>query len=435
MPGEGYIAPPPGTIVGIIPTREGAPTSDANYDSQTHEALHTMVNNKLSPEDIAGRGAVVDNLTNWLADGTREVDKAVTSSQTQWQGQAAQKAHEFFRDTSDWGNETADASNSMAEQFRQQANVATTAKNTMPPPTGFNIDNEFDKARERIENGEIFNASDIYSDLGKRAAEAEAQRQQAVQVMHTLDQGYHQAASTQPSFAPPPTMGGAPAGGGGGIEGMWNPSGGGGGGGGINAPGGGSGGPVPPVSPFTGGGPSIGGGGSQPLPPRAPINPPIAKPPITGPIGGGTVLPGSTPDKGGDTTRSQRPGTSSAGSRVSGGGFRSSPEGSTSGKPGKSGPGSEGKPGQGKAAPGRSTGAGEPNKANAIERGAAAAAGKAGKPGANGMAPGAAGKNKEDDKERKTKYVVNDDPEETFSVLPDRGPDGESIVNPVIGEK
>ncbi|QWF81665.1 hypothetical protein HUW46_05098 [Amycolatopsis sp. CA-230715] len=82
--------------------------------------------------------------------------------------------------------------------------------------------------------------------------------------MHTLDQGYHQAASTQPSFAPPPTMGGAPAGGGGGIEGMWNPSGG-------------------------------GGGGVAP-PPRTPINPPIAKPPITGPIDGDTVLPGSTPD-------------------------------------------------------------------------------------------------------------------------------------------
>lgn len=33
--------------------------------------------------------------------------------------------------------------------------------------------------------------------------------------------------------------------------------------------------------------------------------------------------------------------------------------------------------------------------------------------------------------ECKTKYVVNDDPEETFSMLPD----GESVVNPVIGEK
>ncbi|WP_344412834.1 hypothetical protein [Amycolatopsis minnesotensis] len=404
-----------------------------------------MINNRLTPDDIAGRGAVVDGLTNWLADGSRQVDEAVTSTQTEWQGEAARKAHGFFQETSNWGNETADASNSMAEQFRHQANVATTAKNTMPPPSGFNIGNEFDKARERVENGEIFEASDIYGDIGKRAAEAEAQRQQAVQVMHTLDQGYHEAASTQPSFAPPPTMGGggAPAGGGGGNWGFTGSGGGGiapppiSGGGGISAPGGG-GGPVPPVSPFTGGGPAIGGGGgAQPVPPRAPL-PPVVKPPISGPIGGGTVLPGSTLDKGGDTTRSQRPGTSSAGSRVSGGGFRSAPGGGKPGKPGESAGRSgkfesEGK--GGKAAPGRSTGAGEPNKANAIERGAAAAAGKAGKPGASGMAPGGAGKNKEDDKERKSKYVVNDDPEETFAVLPDRGPDGESIVNPVIGEK
>lgn len=433
---------------GIIGVRPDIPTSDANYDSQRHEDLYGMVQNKLSPEQIRDRQNVATELSAWLHDMHGSSVQATNNAAIEWQGDAADTAHQFFGSAGDWHDDTAQGARSASDAFGNQATAAETAKNTMPPPTGFDVNKEFDKARERVENGEIFDAADIYGDVANRAVDAEAQRQQAVQVMHTLDHGYHEAASTQPSFAAPPTMGGGPAGGGGGIEGMWNSGGGGGGGvapppisgggGGVSAPGGGGGGgPVPPVSPFTGGGPAIGGGGAQPLPPRAPINPPIAKPPITGPIGGGPVLPGSTSDKGGNTTRSQRPGTSSAGSRVSGGGFRSTPEGGSSSKngPGKSGPGSEGKPGQGKAAPGRSTGVGEPNKASAIERGAAAAAGKAGKPGAGGMAPGAAGKSKEDDKERKTKYVVNDDPEETFSVLPDRGPDGESIVNPVIGEK
>jgi hypothetical protein len=67
-----------------------------------------------------------------------------------------------------------------------------------------------------------------------------------------------------------------------------------------------------------------------------------------------------------------------------------------------------------------------------LERGATAAAaakGKAGAPGAAGA--GGAGKKKEDDKEHKNKYAVEED---VFDLKPERGPDGEKIVKPTIGE-
>jgi hypothetical protein len=66
-----------------------------------------------------------------------------------------------------------------------------------------------------------------------------------------------------------------------------------------------------------------------------------------------------------------------------------------------------------------------------LERGATAAAAAKGKAGGAGAAGAGAGKKKEDDKEHKGKIQLEED---IFDLKPERGPDGEKIVKPTIGE-
>ncbi|MEU8638382.1 hypothetical protein AB0C38_39895 [Amycolatopsis sp. NPDC048633] len=411
--------------------RGDAPAPGENYANQPHEVLYDMVHKNMNLEDLNDRSRVTNVYGNWLADASNQFRDAATAAGGSWQGPAADQANGFFQSTAGHTEQTGSAMQLASNHYSQQSAAASYAKNNMPEPTGFNQQAELDKAKQQYNSGNLIGMSGTMAGIQAKQQQADAAHQQAVQVLQGLDGTYHETASSQPTYVPPPqlggndstsvsgfhgtsstsftgtpTIGGGTTTGPGGTSGSFVP-------GGTTPPGVTPPGTTPPnfVQPgvtsgtgnFSGGNTGLRGG---PAPSAFPRMTPD-----------GLAMPGTTGGAGsssGDITRGKsgagRAGAGFAGSRVSGGGYTGGP----------------------KETPGESAKTGGKAPGERLERGATAAAAAKGKAGASG-APGAAGagKKKEDDKEHKNKYAVDED---VFDLKPERGPDGEKIVKPTIGE-
>ncbi|MEV6645343.1 hypothetical protein [Amycolatopsis sp. NPDC051371] len=414
--------------------RGGAPEPEDNYANQPHEVLYDMVHKNMNLEDLNDRSRVANVYGNWLADASNQFRDAATAAGGSWQGPAADQANGFFQSTAGHTEQTGNAMQLASNHYSQQSAAAHYAKTNMPEPTGFNQQAELDKAKQQYNSGDLIGMSGTMAGIQAKQQQSDAAHQQAVQVLQNLDGTYHETASSQPTYAPPPQLGGndstsvsgfhgtsstgftgTPTIGGtgpGGTSGSYVP-------GGTTPPGVTPPGATPPnfVQPGTTsgiGGTGFGGGNTG-----------FRGGPAAGGFGrmtpDGLAMPGTAGGGtgGGDITRSKpgigsgRAGTGFAGSRVSGGGYTGDPKEAA---------------GEGKAA-----GAGKTGKApgERLERGATAAAAAKGKGSGAGAAGAGAGKKKEDDKEHKNKYAVDED---VFDLKPERGPDGEKIVKPTIGE-
>jgi hypothetical protein len=407
--------------------RGGAPSPDENYANQPHEVLYDMVHKNLDLEDLNDRSRVANVYGNWLADASNQFRDAATAAGGSWQGPAADQANGFFQSTAGHTEQTGTAMQLASNHYSQQSAAASYAKNNMPEPTGFNQQAELDKAKQQYNSGDLIGMSGTMTGIQAKQQQADAAHQQAVQVLQGLDGTYHETASSQPTYAPPPQLGNGDSTSVSGFHGTSStsftgtPTVGG------TGPGGTTGGYIPP--------------GTTGTTPPGTTPPNFVQPGTTSGIGGnnfgggntnfrgapavssfgrmtpdGLAMPPGTPGgrTGGDITRGKsgigRAGTGFAGSRVSGGGYTGGP----------------------KETPGESAKTGGKAPSERLERGATAAAaakGKAGGPGAPGAA--GAGKKKDDDKEHKNKYAVEED---VFDLKPERGPDGEKIVKPTIGE-
>ncbi|GLY35454.1 hypothetical protein Amsp01_014780 [Amycolatopsis sp. NBRC 101858] len=409
--------------------RGDSPAPGENYANSPHEVLYDMVHKDLDIEGINDRSRVANVYGNWLADASNQFRDAATASGGSWQGPAADQANGFFQNTAGHTEQTGNAMQLVSNHYSQQSAAATYAKNNMPEPTGFNQQAELDKAKQQYNNGDLIGMSGTMAGIQAKQQQADAAHQQAVQVLQNLDGTYHETASSQPTYAPPPQLGSDSTS----VSGFHGTSGTSGtsftgtptiGGGTTTGPGGTSGsfvpgGTTPPgVTPpgstnfvqpgvtsgtgtFSGGNTGLRGGPAPSAFPR--VTPDGLAMPGTA---GGTGTGGS-----GDITRGKsgagRAGSGFAGSRVSGGGLAGGPKESESAKTGGKAPGER------------------------LERGATAAAAAKGKGGSAAGGAGAGGKKKEDDKEHKNKYAVDED---VFDLKPERGPDGEKIVKPTIGE-
>lgn len=413
-------------------TRGDAPAPGQNYPASTHEDLYNMVHNNMDPKDLDDRGRLANRIGNWLADVSNSASDAVNSSEIQWQGSGAAQAHNFFQSTATYTSETANAAQLSSNRYSQQAAAADYAQKNMPEPTGFNQQTEIDKATKQYLAGDVAGATQTMNNVAAKQQQADAAHQQAVQVLQNLDSTYHETASTQPTYTPPPQLGQGDSTSASGFHGTSAS-------GFTGAPtSGGSGpgtGPGGTTGTFVPGGPGATGGTGGPgaTGPNAPGTTyvPPGTTSGTGTFSGNTnfrsapaastfgrmtpdglAMPGTTAggsSASGDTIRNNkgRAGAGFAGSRVSGSAGGAAPKEAEGGKTGS-------KPGE------------------RLERGATAAAAAKGKAGgAAGAAGAGAGKKKEDDKEHKNKYAVD---EEVFELKPERGPDGEKIVKPTIGE-
>ncbi|MEC3978579.1 hypothetical protein [Amycolatopsis sp. H20-H5] len=426
-------------------TRGDAPAPEDNYPSKPHQELYNMVHTGLDTGDIDARGRVSNEFANWLAGVSNDFTDAAGASDSLWQGSAAGNANNYFQNTAGHAEQTGSALQLTSNRYSQQSAAAHYAKTNMPEPTHFDQNAEMDKAVKQFAAGDLVSSTNTMNAISGKQQKADADHQQAVQIMQGLDNTYHGTATTQPTYNPPQQPGqhndstsassfnpgsvsgttggpgsGMPGGSGftptpgtqAGVPGALQP------GAGGQPPtygGGGSGTYLPPGSSTSGGTPGLGGGAT-----RMPGGNLGGGMPRLGPDGMAISGGGGVGGAGGDTVRGGRSGPGGggrgfAGSRVSGGGY-------TSGKTG----GAESEPGKGSGS-GSGKSAGE-----RIARGGVAAANAKGAGGA-GAAGAGAGKKKEEDKEHKNKTPTQEDPDEVFEARPEYGADGQKATTPVIG--
>lgn len=421
---------------------EGLQPSDAHYPGEDHSALKQYVSTNLDSNQVGEVSRAYHELHTAFQDFAQQLKDAVSKSQHEWEGDAADQAHGYFSSLSTWADSNSQNAQLASEVMYQQSEAATTAKNSMPEEVPFDWDTEFKKWA----SNPLGMADNIDSTIEtyQRSQEAHAE---AARVMTQYDNDLFTAASKQPVFAEPPKFGA------GGADGVRMPS----AGTPIGIPGGDAG---TSASGYTGGsipgsgtgsvgggsfsapggsGGSSGGGGYTPAPAPLPSgrNTGAGMPPNTRPSGyrPPTARP-RVPSGGGSNTGFGGMGAMPVGGMAVGGMGGGGSDYSSKlgrGSVGGFGPGGSGAAGGPGAGPGAASGAARPGMGGmpGAAPGAAAAAGGAGRGaggmGAMGAGAGRGGQGGDDAEHQRPTYLVEGDPDEVFGT-------DERTAPPVIGE-
>jgi hypothetical protein len=443
-----------------VTTRSAPGIPNTHYMSYEHDALQTMVKDKVSP------GVSQDMSDDWISLGNEMVEhqgffvEAIGKSESEWRGTSGDKARQFIADVANYIGKAGQSAQLAGKQESLHSQALSSATNSMPEPIPFNVDQA---------NADLKSTTDPFSYITKYTSymvtyqRSQAAHQEAADVVTAYDTSLS-GASTMPAFDKPPQMagstppnppggvdepggsggkepgsggtgggsitggggtggagtgggtgGGAGIGGGGGRLPGGGGSGGGGAGGGSGIGGGGSGSggrpgigtPGQGFDPSLGGGPNPGGGGFNNNNPNFSGGGPMPM----GPMGGGF---------GGDETR--RGGGGGGGGAGGGrGGFGS---GAGGGGVGAGGAGA----GRGGFGPGAGVGGLAAEQAAMGRTGTAAGLGGRGAAGMGGMGGMGAGRGQggEDEEHERPSYLVEPDPDSTFGT-------DEMTAPPVIG--
>ncbi|HEV2782444.1 MAG TPA: hypothetical protein VGX25_23880, partial [Actinophytocola sp.] len=363
-----------------LPTRPAPPIDAANYLSYDHGQLKTMVTENADPGTVGSTGDLWIEAGNEMIQFQERVASAINSSESDWQGTAANQARGFMASVGNWVGTAGQSAALAGTQTNLQSEALSAASSSMPEEVPWDREAWIQRIQTSSDPlGTYMDALDEYN----RSQEA---HQQAARVVTTYDNGLS-GASTMPAFTAPPTMAGeggstdtgkgdsdgvgriggdstGPGGTGSGSGGSGTGAGGGGGGGSSTLPGvlggpggpgtgGGSGSGQPPGGTNPGGTPGLPGG------PGGPGGGPGL--PGGGGPGGGNLPPGAFPigggpigGVGGDTLR---PGGGRGGSGFGPGGGRGFGPGGGSGSGSGFGSGSGSGAGSG-AGSGSGSGAG-----------------------------------------------------------------------------
>ncbi|MFC3449472.1 hypothetical protein [Amycolatopsis speibonae] len=416
---------------------EGLEPSNADYQGYEHDKLEQFVNSNLNVEQVTEVSTAYHDLHKAFSTFSTTMDKAVSSSQGTWEGDAAGNAQGYFKSLSKWSEANSQNAKLASETIYDQGTAASTVKNTMPKPITFNWKDEVGG----WVTSNPFNLGDNIDKSIQKQKDSQDAHTEAASAMHNYDKALYDAASKQPSFAEPPKFG-VDGGGNGedpGKSGRYEvPP------GSSNPPGHGNPGNtyIPPGSGSGGNGGGGGGGGGSVIPPGSGN--------IPGPgssTGAGSIPSSTTPSgflgnqppvgtPGPNNNMNGMPMSPMPMSPMMGGGMGDS---EYNGRGGRSGGGSGFGPGGGSGSTpgsGSASGAARPGGVGAAEaaagRGMGGLGGGAAGRGGPGMGGGMGGRGQqsegdEDTEHQRPTYLVEGDPDEVFGTDMRTAP-------PVIGE-
>ncbi|WP_037315199.1 PPE domain-containing protein [Amycolatopsis orientalis] len=111
--------------------------ADIDWMSYSHQELYEMVHNEL---DLAGAEAVAAQWTKisaFLDRAGSELRAAIVATADGWTGEGADRARDAAVKLVDWAAETGWRAENVANCVRRQADIAETARHTMPEPPGY----------------------------------------------------------------------------------------------------------------------------------------------------------------------------------------------------------------------------------------------------------------------------------------------------------
>jgi len=425
------------TSSGDVQYVQGLSPSNYDYKGQPHDALKSYVNTNMDPAQVGELSTAYHQMSTIFNNFATTLGSAVSKSQGEWEGEAADSARNYFSSLQKWADGNAQNSTLASEVVYQQSTAASNAKNSMPDPIPFSWT---DEAKSWATSAPWDIVDNVQASIDKQKQSQEA-HDQAAQVLTNYDQGLYSAASKQPVFAEPPKFDGgtatAPSQAAGNIGGV---------GSGVPSATGGVGGTGGSAGGYSGGAGGNSGSVSGSLAGLTGTTTPLtsgAKTGATSPYGStraqgyqaptnfGTSSPNSNsnntsafggmpmaPMGGGFGPGGSDEYTSKVGRGAGAGGF--GPGGSAAGS-------GSGAAGAGAQTGARAGGAGAAESAAAAGRGGTGGTGRAGAGGMGGMGHGGKGQGGEDDEHQRPTWLIEPDPDEVFGTA-------ERTAPPVIGE-
>ncbi|HKS47429.1 MAG TPA: hypothetical protein VJT49_20435, partial [Amycolatopsis sp.] len=191
----------------------GLTPSNSDYKGVDHPTLQSYVQ-AVDPGQVGGMSDGYHEMASTFNEIATALKDAVTKSQSEWEGDAADSARGYFTSLQTWADGNSQNSQLASEVTYQQSTAAQTAKNSMPDPIPFSWQDELKKWASNP-----FDIVDSVKSSMEKQQQSQEAHDQAAQVMSSYDSNLYGAASKQPVFAEPPKFEAGGSGGTGSITG------------------------------------------------------------------------------------------------------------------------------------------------------------------------------------------------------------------------
>lgn len=175
--------------------------ASGNWAAVPHEQLYSSVHTNNDPTEAYALAREWTDLGNMMAENSRAMDAAIRSTESGWQGAAAEVAREATLKLATWGGDAAQTSQYMGTRIADQGLAAERAKSAMPEPVQFDYEQML---RQGFATGGLPGLALAAQDVQAASAQARSAHEQAVRVMSEMETQSRNVDETTPRFVRPP---------------------------------------------------------------------------------------------------------------------------------------------------------------------------------------------------------------------------------------
>jgi hypothetical protein len=180
---------------------DGLFTVDVDYLGFDHHALKQMVDVGNDPGQVDDMAGAWREVGGAFARFGHAIAGAVTASETEWQGAAADQARDVAAEMGNWFGGVAVGAEAAGASLATQAEAAGTARRSMPEPVDFSI---LDALTMLKSETNPVNLPTVMSDIRQQFEAKQQAHAEAANVVRAYDTTLYETAATMPAFAPPP---------------------------------------------------------------------------------------------------------------------------------------------------------------------------------------------------------------------------------------
>lgn len=178
------------------------PRQASRYEAYSHEAMRAEVENGNDPAAAGQVGREWTELAARLREAGEVLNEVSSASAQAWYGPAGDALRSVLGRAALWSGEVASASATIGDAVGRQAEAAARARVEMPEPISYD---PAGMIRTAASSGQVWQLVGLADAMERRRAEAEAARQQAVDVMYARDDALGDAVP-QVGFPDPPPL-------------------------------------------------------------------------------------------------------------------------------------------------------------------------------------------------------------------------------------
>lgn len=186
------------------------PHPASRYESYSHEAMRAEVETGNDPAAAGEIGREWTDLAAKLREGGDLLGQTSAASEQAWRGPAGDALREVLGRAARWSAEVAEAAAVVGEAVGRQAEAAAKARAQLPEPVGYD---PAGMIRAAAGSGQVWQLVGLSDAMAERRAQAEAARQQAIDVMYARDSALADALPEVSFGDPPPLTARSPLGG------------------------------------------------------------------------------------------------------------------------------------------------------------------------------------------------------------------------------